>query len=259
MLISKYSNITELILRTNKRFIALASGLLFGLMAHAQYTVTASQLKMADGTIIYFDREGETSDSAIVQGGAFSIKNDKKVYPAYCTVHTKDGAWGGQFWMGNDNVTIDGTTGNISGSPEEDTYTDYKEALKPAWDKAREVMNERDADFKVNGEKNWSAYNKKIEHYSQDVADSLFVIFCDAHPRAYICLNHIYNHRVLDKYPFKRYAALAKHLDWSAFGGSHWETFTKIYNLDKTLEPGNMFPGSFVGEDPYGVKDSIAA
>jgi hypothetical protein len=246
-------------MKTKKKLMTLTAGLLLSITASAQYSITASQVKLPDGMVVYLRQEGQITDSATVQGGSFVIKNDKKIYPTYCIIVSKDNTWGGQFWLGNDQVTIDGPSGKISGAPEEDAFQAYREALKPAWDKAEQAMKERDADFQRNGSKNWDAYGKKIKKYTEDEADSLFVIFCDAHPRAYICLNHIYNHRVLDKYPFKRYAALAKHLDWSAFGGKQWETFMELYNMDKSLEPGNVFRGKYVGEDPYGVKDSIAA
>lgn len=150
-------------MKTKKKLMTLTAGLLLSITASAQYSITASQVKLPDGMVVYLRQEGQITDSATVQGGSFVIKNDKKIYPNYCVIVSKDNTWGGQFWLGNDQVTIDGPSGKISGAPEKDAFQAYREALKPAWDKAEQAMKERDEDFQRNGSKNWDAYGKKIK------------------------------------------------------------------------------------------------
>lgn len=224
---------------------------------HAQYSIKATNLKLADGTKVYIEQNGSKLDSAVVSKGEFLMKNDKKIHVQYSTLRSEDNQWGSMFWFGNDNVTINAETNEMKGVPEEDTYQAYKEWMTPVWDEMRKVDAERTADFQKNGYANWEHYGNILKKDLKEKEDSLFLKFCDQHPRAYICLNHIYNCRVMDKYSFKRYAAMAAHLDTTAFSNTTWETLKKLYNIDKSLEPGNKFPVKLVATDVYGDQWSL--
>ncbi len=236
----------------------LAAMLLGGVMsAHAQYSIKATGLKLADGTKVFIEQDGQKLDSTVVSKGEFLIQSDKKINVQYSTLRSEDNQWGTMFWFGNDNVTINAETNELKGAPEEDLYQAYKEWMNPVWDEMRKVDAERTADFQKNGYANWEHYGNILKKDLKQKEDSLFIKFCDQHPRSYICLNHIYNCRMMDKYSFKRYAAMAAHLDTTAFSNTTWETFKRVYELEKGLEPGNKFPIKVEGTDVYGDKWSL--
>lgn len=240
------------------RKILLTCMLMGSLMAaHAQYSIKATGLKLADGTKVYIEQGMDKLDSAMVNKGEFLIKNDKKINVQYSTLRSEDNQWGSMFWFGNDHVTINGETNEIKGAPEEDLYQAYQKWMNLVWDEMRKVQEEQAADFQKNGEANWEHYNHILKKDLKLKQDSLFLQFCDQHPRAYICLNHIYNCRVMDKYSFKRYSAMAAHLDTTAFSNSTWKTFKQFYQKEQRLEPGYQFPVKLTATDVYGDQWSL--
>ncbi len=227
------------------------------MQSYAQYTIKATGMPLADGAKVILEQFGEKIDSALVSNGAFFMESDKRSETFYASLRSEDNQWGTMFWLGNDNVTLNGATGEILGAKEEDSYQAYKQALDPVWNEMKDVVAKRDEDFQKNGETNWDYYSQLLEGPLKEKEDSVFLAFCDKYPNAHICLNHIYNCRVMDKYSFKRYSAMAAHLDTTNFVGKTWETFKEIYRLEKTLEPGNPFPVSVEGTDVYGDKWSL--
>ena len=241
-----------------KKICLLGMMICFVMQSYAQYTIKATGIPLTDGTKMRLEIYGENTDSAIVRNGEFSLMGDKKVPISYVSLRSDDNQWGIMFWLGNDQVTINGTTGEIVGAKEEDAYQSYQKWMDPVWNEMKAVSTKRDEDFKKNGDTNWDYYTQLIEGPLKEKEDSVFLAFCDKYPNAHICLNHIYNCRVMDKYSFKRYSAMAAHLDTTNFAGRTWETFKRIYRLEKTLEPGNPFPVNIEGTDVYGDKWSLS-
>lgn len=240
-----------------KKQLSIIAMAALSLGAHAQYSVKGIVPDLADGTTIYLTQHGTPTDSAVVSNGTFLIKSDKHKEIGYDEIHSSDFKWGTMFWMGNDQVTIDVPNNKLSGAPEEDLYQAYRECLNPVWDEEEKIVNEQQADFQKNGYKNWDYYSNLLKVEMRAKEDSIFLQFCDQHPRAYICLNHIYNRRVMDKYPYKKYIAMAEHLDTTAFSGRLWNTFREVCQQDKSLEPGNPFPVKMEGTDVYGEQWSL--
>ncbi len=228
----------------------------FVMQSYAQFSIKGTAIPLPDGTKVFVRDFNTKVDSAIVNGGEFSMKSDKKTHVFHASLRSEDDKWGAMFWLGNDNVSFNGTTGEILGAKEEDYCQAYQKWMKPVWDEMNEIDAKRTEDFKINGETNWDYYSGLLDDLKVK-DDSLFLLFCDKNPSAHICLNHIYNLRVMNKYSFKRYSAMAAHLDTTNFFGDTWETFKRIYRLEKTLEPGNPFPINIEGTDVYGDKWSL--
>ncbi len=240
-----------------KKIHLLGVMICFVMQSNAQFSIKATGVALADDTKMLLEMNGETTDSALVRNGEFSLKSDKKVLVSYASLRSEDSQWGCAFWLGNDNVTINGVTNEILGAKEEDYYQAYQKWMSPVWDEMKAVDAERTEDLQTNGGANWNYYSGLLSGVLKEKEDSLFLKFCDKHPNAHICLNHIYNCRAMDKYAFKRYSAMAAHLDTTNFAGGTWETFKRIYRLEKTLEPGNPFPVNVKGTDVYGDEWSL--
>lgn len=226
--------------------------------AHAQYTIHGVNMNCSDGTKIYLKRAGVAVDSAIVKDGTLDMSHSQKVYPDYVFLESDTHRWQLAFWLSNDQVTIDGTTGKVTGAPEEDLYQEYRRYMQPAWEAESKVMHEQQEDLQKTGGKSYQAYKKLLDGLYNDREDSLFLTFADRHPRAAICLNHIYNRRVLKKYSFERYSKMLAHLDTTAFGSRQWKVMKMIYKKDASLQPGKMFPVDITGKDVYGDSYSLS-
>ena len=99
-----------------------------------------------------------------------------------------------------------------------------------------------------------------VETVYNEREDSAFMVFARKNPSSYIALNHIYNKRGMDKYPFERYSKMAEALTLDKFKGKQWRTFHEMYEKDEALEPGHPMPafamndrnGTIVGRNLFG-------
>lgn len=80
--------------------------------------------------------------------------------------------------------------------------------------------------------------------------DTVMAEFVKKYPRSYICLNHLYNATVMDKYELDRLDVMAQYLDTTSFKGEQWKVFRERYNTLKRFLPGNEFP-DFAQKDVF--------
>lgn len=236
-----------------KYLFSVALALSMALTAQAQYKITAHLDSIPDG-MAYLKIDGQTPDSAVVKNGKFVIKSKRVLEcPAYVSV-TDDKSWGFALWMGNDNVTVSSDPKSkeliFKGSPTQAEYEAFSKYMKPTFQKGEKMMasittttSAEDAD--------------RIEKEYRQIEDEAFAEFVKKYPSSYICLNNVYNMRVLYKYPVEKYTKYLNMLTPGAFKGQQWNTLQHIMQKDIELEPGHAFP-SFEMKDAYGKQHSLA-
>lgn len=228
---------------------------LVALTASAQYSITGD-IKGLDGQMIILNMHGHDTDSARIVGGHFELRNPTHLRGAdYVTLATADQKWGGMFWMQNDDIVIksDGQTASIKGSKTQDEYEDYQNTMNVVWDKMRALQA-----LVYDDVNKADSVDHVINTVWKSKADSTFLAWASRHPSSYIALNHIYNWRVMEKYPFEKYAEAAKLLTPGAFEGEQWETFQHLLKTDAAMQPGQPFP-ELIKPDVYGHDFDVAS
>lgn len=234
--------------------VAMAASMV--LTANAQYKIVAHLDSIPDG-MVYLQLHGRNSDSTIVKNGSFVLTgNGKPIKGADYIYLTDNKSWGVAFWMGNDQVTLKSGASKrdftIQGSKTQDEYEEYLRVMKSTWDEGRKALAEIRKNTSLSDEE-----RQRIEDVYHAKEDSVFMTFAHRFPASYVVLNHIFNKRVLDKYPYPKYSEMAKVLTPGAFEGDQWDDFVKLMNKDLTLEPGHVFP-AFSMNDVYGKNVNIA-
>ncbi|MGM9713086.1 MAG: DUF4369 domain-containing protein [Prevotella sp.] len=239
----------------NKRLLSTAVIAIVSVAAaFAQYKIYGHVPDLEDG-IMYLEVERGRVDSAKVENGCFNIEN-KEGMEATTYVHMRHSSnrWQCAFWMGNDN--IDFTTVNdipvIKGSKTQDEYNIYKQTLQPVWDYGLELKKQMNDVTKHDSLMNIVNTVYKVRE------DSVFMTFLKKYPKSYISLNHVYNMRVWNKYPYKRYIKFFNELDTTAFKGKQWLTMLELIEKDHAMEPGQPMP-KFEMADLYGKSISLAS
>lgn len=138
------------------------------------------------------------------------------------------------------------------GSKTNDEYEEYCRVMEPVWEEGRKTLGNMKKQASLSEKE-----RQQIEDDFHDKEDSVFMTFARRFPASYITLNHIYNKRVMDKYPFSKYSEMAKVFASGAFEGDQWNTFMNLYNKDLALEPGHEFP-AFSMNDVYGKPLSLS-
>lgn len=222
-------------------------------IAHAQYRIYGHVPDLPDGTM-YLEVTRGVKDSAKVEKCCFTIEGKTVLEaPTYVFMRHSSNRWQCAFWMGNDN--IDFTTVNdmpvIKGSKTQDEYGEYQKVLDPVWDFGRQLKQ------KMSDVTKYDSIMNILNTVYQEKEDSAFMVFARKNPSSYISLNHIYNKRIMDKYPFERYSKMAKVLTPGAFKGKQWQTFCEHLAKDEALEPGHPMP-AFAMNDLYGKSIDLA-
>lgn len=226
---------------------------------HAQYTIKGDIKGLRDCTM-YLQCRGQNVDSAQVRDGKFAMAGSWREKGAGYVYLTNAVDWGMALWMfSTDNVQVEGdatdenTDVRVKGSRTEDEYGIYQKMMTPTWEEGRAIQAQIDKDV---------AKFDSLQHLLNDVyqpkEDSAFMAFARQYPSSYITLNHIYNWRVLNKYPYAKYSAAAKVLTPGAFEGKQWETFRHFLEVDSAMEVGQPFPQLTVN-DVYGQPLSVAS
>ncbi|MGM9733580.1 MAG: DUF4369 domain-containing protein [Prevotella sp.] len=221
---------------------------------HAQYKIYGHVPDLPDGTM-YLELSHEKKDSAKVENNCFTLESSTPLEaPSYVYMYHSNNNWRCFFWMGNDN--IDFTTVNdmpvIKGSKTQDEYDEYRRTLEPVWEYGLLLKEQMKDVAKAD------SIMKIVETVYNAKNDSAFVSFLKKNPSSYIALNHIYNMRVMDKTPFKKYMEYANMLTPGAFKGKQWKTFCELREKDEVLEPGHPMP-PFSMNDLYGKTIDIAS
>lgn len=196
-----------------------------------------------DGMWVYLSFGGTLSDSVQISGGEFLFKTGELDGPRYALFATK--AYGfGQYWIANgDDIILTDEEGQVrvSGAKVEEEYQLYRKHMTGIWQRQSEMLRQADAAADVG---RMDEYNRLRQEYGklELEEDKVFIEFAKRYPASYICLNHIYNCRVMDKYEFPRYSAMFSYLTPGTFHGHQWETFRDIYKKDEALQPGKIFP-----------------
>ncbi|MGN0281917.1 MAG: DUF4369 domain-containing protein [Prevotella sp.] len=219
----------------------------------AQYRIYGHVPDLPDGTM-YLDVEQGRKDSAKVENGCFTLESKEPLKgKAYVFMLHSNYNWSCAFWLGNDNV--DFTTVNdipvIKGSKTQDEYDIYRQTLQSVWNYGIELKKQMDDVTKHDSLMNIVNTTYKAKE------DSAFVTFLKKYPSSYISLNHIYNLRNMDKYPYEKYMKLFNELDTTSFEGWQWETMLKFIKQDLALQPGQPMP-KFEMPDVYGKTINLA-
>jgi hypothetical protein len=219
--------------------------------ASAQYEING-KLDGLKADKMYLEIHGEVADSAVVAAdGTFHMKSREPMQGAnYVALGNDKARIGIAFWLFNDkvNVTMHGTGAyEVTGAKVEDEYRNYLAHMTPLWDKERAELAIARKDLARSGELSDSLAAVWLPR-----EDSLFMIWARKHPKSYVSLNHIYNKRNMDKYPYSRYMKMMAALDTTAFEGRQWETMREIIADDRALEPGQPFPSDIDMPDAYG-------
>ena len=241
-----------------KHIVLSTLALACSLCCNAQGTIEGNISNLDDGTV-YLEFGRGIQDSCQSNNGRFKLNIPAFKGAEYGTVRSANGKWGGMFWlMSNNNITITSKTGGkaeLLGSPVEDDYQAYNAHLdsirnveRACVAKQKEALKKGDMEL-INSNKEYFDKVLKVQE------DSIFMIFARKQPRSYVVLNHIYNCRVLQKYDFDRYMAMAAVLDTTAFEGEQWKTFCRLVAEDKALRPGQPMP-EIVQPDMWGTKFS---
>lgn len=225
------------------------------LAVHAQYKITAHLDSISDG-MAYLQIHGQVVDSAVVKNGKFKMMGKKPLKGATYVSLSNNKSWGLSFWMGNDHVKIKSGAFkrdiDIVGSKTQDEYDEYCKVMEPIWSEGRKNLGDMKKQASMSDKE-----RQQIEDKYHDKEDSVFMTFASRYPASYITLNHVYNKRVMDKYPFSKYSEMAKVFAPGAFVGDQWNTFMELYNKDLSLEPGHEFP-AFSMNDVYGKQMSLS-
>lgn len=246
------------ILRFCTSFLLLM--ILIPVLSRAQFTISAHIQGLSEG-MIYIDYSGHHNDSTMVSNGDFEFKGAALDGPNYCTLVTKDNQFLTMLWVNNgEDIKIickKGERSQVTGAKLEDEYQLYCQHMKPILDKERAFVKQAKEAFNAGHKDQYEAMEQEFETKLKREEDSVFIEFAKAHPSSHICLNHIYNCRVLNKYDFARYDAMYRLLTPGAFQGKQWNTFLGIYNKDKSLQSGEEMP-EFTLPDVSGIPVSLS-
>lgn len=223
-------------------------------IAHAQYKIYGHVPDLPDGTM-YLEVARGIKDSAKVENECFTIEGKTVLEaPTFVSMYHSTKNWGCAFWMGNDN--IDFTTVNdmpvVKGSKTQDEYEEFQRTLEPVWNYGLQLKSQMKDIAKVD------SILQIVETVYNEKEDSAFMVFARKNPSSYIALNHIYNKRVMDKYPFEKYSKMAEALTLEKFKGQQCSTFHELYEKDEALQPGHPMP-PFAMNDLYGKSIDLAA
>lgn len=223
-------------------------------IAHAQYKINGNVPDLPDGTM-YLEIRGKKVDSAKVERNCFTLVGKQELEaPEYVHMYHSNNNWRCFFWMGNDN--IDFTTVNdmpvVKGSKTQDEYEEFQRTLEPVWNYGLQLKSQMKDIAKAD------SIMQIVETVYKEKEDSAFMVFARQNPSSYIALNHIYNKRAMDKYPFEKYSKMAEALTLDKFKGKQWRTFREMYEKDEALEPGHPMP-AFEMNDLYGKSIDLAA
>ena len=226
------------------------------LSASAQFTITGNIRNLPEGKI-YLENHGRNIDSTKVVGGKFKLSSKMPEKGShYVSISMPEQRWGGQLWiMDGDHASIEGTReqSEILGSKIQDEFMDYYNTMIPYWEETRAVLESCGDDAS-----RYDSISALVNNVYKPRNDSVFMDWARKHPSSYITLNHIYNWRQIDKYPFKVYAEAAKVFTPGAFEGEQWETFQRFYQADLALQPGHPFP-ALTMPDVYGNDFDVAS
>lgn len=197
-----------------------------------------------DGKWVYLNLGGAYSDSVQISGGEFLFKTGELDGPRYALFTTKEYGFG-QYWITNGEDIIltveEGSQIRVSGAKVEEEYQLYRKHMAGIWQRQSEMLKQANAAADAGNMDEYSRLRHEFEKLKPE-EDEVFIEFAKRNPASYICLNYIYNCRVIEKYEFSRYSAMFGYLTPGAFQGKQWETFREIYERDKALQPGEVFP-----------------
>jgi hypothetical protein len=219
--------------------------------ASAQYEING-KLDGLKADKMYIYKFDQPVDSAVVApDGTYHLKGKEPMHGAdYVSLGNRKAQIGIYFWLLNDkvNVTMHSTGAyEVTGAKVEDEYRDYMAHMTPLWNKVRAELAIARKDLSRAGE-----LSDSLEAVWLPREDSTFMVWARQHPRSYIALNHVYNKRNMDKYPYSRYMKMLAVLDTTAFEGRQWKTMQKTIAEDRALEPGQPFPNDINMPDAYG-------
>ena len=221
-----------------------------------QFTLTGD-LEGVGNTRIYIEH-GRTIDSVEAVNGHFEYRGGILEAPNYIKVRSADNQWGCMFWAENSSIRIScgqNGKGEVTGSQTEDEYQVYRAHMAPIWTE-EQAMSKKSTEAALNGR---AAEAERLEQELEQLKlkeDTVFMAFARKYPRSHVCLNHVYNARVMSKYRFNRLSGLLACLDTTACRGSQWTTFKEIYAKDQRMQPGWPFP-SFSFPDIFDAPVSL--
>lgn len=235
-------------------YIATFVATFHSLGAQAQYTIHAETEGLKDG-MVYLEYRGQKQDSAVVAGGKLEIASPRHIEGVEYVHLTNNIDWGMAFWMGNDNVeiTVKGKDCTIKGSKAQDDYDTYVSFMTPIWNEGRAISAQM-----TNDVAKYDSLQQIIDNKYKPREDSVFLEFARQHPASYITLNHIYNWRVMSKYPYERYKKGVDLLTPGAFEGEQWRVFQHLMACDLSMAPGHPFPALTLA-DVYGKPIDVQA
>ena len=218
---------------------------MLALPATAQKVVEGQGFDSLEGQTVYLHERAKDTDSTIVKGGAFRLENQSTEVD-YARITLSGQRMVAAFWISpGDHVRLTdmGKQGTrVEGSQEEAYYQLYVKHMSALDDERKQILAAERAAMDAGDTERASQIADYRKGAFAEKNDSLFLVFADQYPRAYACLNHVYNRRFLGKMPFKRYSAMLAHLDTTAFHGEQWETLMSTYRVEQALEPGHPFP-----------------
>lgn len=202
------------------------------------------------GKMMYIEAGGGKIDSCEIVDGRFAFRGSVEA-PTYCMVRSDDNKFGFMFWIENSDMTVkvENNQAIVSGSRTEDEYRLYREHMAGIWGEEKAKGEEAQA-ASANGDV--EEYNRLRAEFDQlkMKEDTVMAEFVKKYPRSYICLNHLYNATVMDKYELDRLDVMAQYLDTTSFKGEQWKVFRERYNTLKRFLPGNEFP-DFAQKDVF--------
>lgn len=197
-----------------------------------------------DGKWVYLNRGSAIPDSVQIRGGEFLFKTGELDGPRYALFVTKECGFG-QYWIANgDDIRLtveEGGQIRVTGAKVEEEYQLYRKHMAGIGQRQSEILKSANAAADAGNMDEYSRLQQEYEKLKLE-EDKVFIEFAKRYPASHICLNHIYNCRVMDKYEFPRYSAMFSYLTPGAFHGRQWETFRDIYERDRALQPGETFP-----------------
>ena len=213
--------------------------------ATAQKVVDGQGFESLEGETVYLNEGRTAADSAIVKGGAFHLESQSPDVD-YTHVTLPGLRMVAAFWISpGDHVRLTdmGEQGTrVEGSQEEVYYQLYVKHMSALDGESKQILAAERAAIDAGDTERAAQIAEYRKGTFAEKDDSLFLVFADQYPRAYACLNHVYNRRFLGKASFKRYSAMLAHLDTTAFYGEQWETLMSTYRVEQALEPGHPFP-----------------
>ena len=136
----------------------------------------------------------------------------------------------------------------VKGSKTQEEYEEYQRTLEPVWNYGLQLKSQMKDIAKAD------SIMQIVETVYKEKEDSAFMVFARKNPSSYIALNHIYNKRAMDKYPFEKYSKMAEALTLDKFKGRQWLSVkNKIQRENlKSRKKNNLlcilYKGTYVGQ-----------